>query len=59
MGKKKTAPAPASAPATSGGDPYSEIMGGYRKFAETGGFSPEDIAQTAGKKVCSAGYRSE
>lgn len=54
MGKKKTpAPAPvAPTPAsTGGGGPYSEVMSGYRQFAETGGFSPEDLANIRARSV--------
>lgn len=53
MGKKKTpAPVPAPAPVSGGGgNPYSEVMSGYRQFAETGGFSPEDLANIRARSV--------
>lgn len=52
MGKKKTsAPAPAAPVSSGGGNPYSEVMSGYRQFAETGGFSPEDLANIRARSV--------
>lgn len=55
MGKQKTSPAPASpAPVSSasgGNNDYSSIMQGYRNFAETGGFSPDDLANIRARSV--------
>lgn len=38
---------------TSGGDmaDYADIMSGFRNFANTGGFSPEDIAQLRARSI--------
>lgn len=47
MGKKQTQQAPPVAPQQSSGDgggDYGTIMQGYRDFATTGGFSPDDLA---------------
>jgi hypothetical protein len=56
MGKKKT-PTPASTPAaTNAGDsgptgPYDEVRQGYSQFAQTGGFSPADLANIRARAV--------
>lgn len=47
MGKKKTETtpvAPAAPQQSGGGGDYGTIMQGYRDFATTGGFSPDDLA---------------
>ena len=61
MGKKKTQPAPVTPPPPEpvaantegggGGDDYSSIMSGYKNFADTGGFSPDDLANIRARSV--------
>lgn len=56
MGKKKqdTAmipPAPAPVTGGGGGGDFGSIMSGYRQFAETGGFSPDDLANIRARAV--------
>lgn len=58
MGKKKEAapaPAPVAQPASTGPSgptgPYDQVLSGYSKFAETGGFSPEDLSAIRARSV--------
>lgn len=51
MGKKKSTPAPAAVTPSGDSNPYSEVMSGYREFAQTGGFSPEDLANIRARSV--------
>lgn len=58
MGKKKEQPAPAApaTPAPAAGPsgptgPYEQVLSGYSKFAETGGFSPEDLSNIRARSI--------
>ena len=54
MGKKKVQPAPTASTSGStsgGGGDYNTVLSGYRDFATTGGFSPEDLANIRARAV--------
>ena len=59
MGRKKStvppvaSPTPATGPAPQDNmnDTYSRIMSGYQNFADTGGFSPEDLANLRARSM--------
>lgn len=57
MGKKKeAAPAPVAQPAASSGGggitgPYDQVLSGYSQFAQTGGFSPQDLAAIRARSI--------
>lgn len=56
MGKKKETPAPApAAPAASAGGgmtgPYDQVLQGYSQFANTGGFSPQDLQNIRARSI--------
>lgn len=54
MGKKKTSnvQTPVAQPVQSGSSgPYGDVLSGYSQFAQTGGFSPEDLSNIRARAV--------
>lgn len=54
MGKKRQPEAPTPSPAGGGGGPtgpYDQVLSGYSDFANTGGFSPADLANIRARAV--------
>lgn len=53
--KRENQPAAATAPSGGGGGgfygPYDQVLSGYSQFAETGGFSPDDLANIRARSV--------